>query len=463
MKLEGAKPFAETLEQAFGDLAHRALRLQWATKQGLLTPDQLNRAWRGLHDEIESIRKQLPAQEKPPHCSAKVDPREQVRRRMRKMKWPAHVTETHLHLGAALWLGSLRALSVLGGVRAIGPNAQEFAKSFHLDPSKIGNLAQYLNHQAENLNTVRGSYERAELVQSGPVQLGNSISLALDQIFSYGGCLLEQEGQDAEPIYRVNRIELRFNPLKRTAATNMTDGRIEGFYDVDKIMVAANGAIQLGQITAENQIQAGLILCFGRELPHKTNMILAEKAESWRQQHPHLIGIDLAGPEAANPLSTPESLEQAKELFDLAGANLGRTVHVGESTHVDIETFIKTIEALNPHRVAHPIAAYRAWADSGDDRGLKLMHEREITAELCFISNLTTKAVPSPDFFKEMLRTFDKFEIGYTFGTDAPGLQRRTHAEELALLLLTEAASEEQILRSIEVGNRASFLPEKIE
>ena len=98
-------------------------------------------------------------------------------------------------------------------------------------------------------------------------------------------------------------------------------------------------------------------------------------------------------------------------------------------------------------------------AEKGDDRGLKLLQERDIVCELCVRSNLLTGAVDDLAQYGSIINLLDEFGIKYTFSTDAPALQVSSLAEELILLLRNEAASEEQILRALGVAHDRSFLP----
>jgi adenosine deaminase len=179
----------------------------------------------------------------------------------------------------------------------------------------------------------------------------------------------------------------------------------------------------------------------------------------WREKTNKIIGIDLAGHESVNPLSSPRKLEEMRIVFEEAGPGLGRTVHVGETTHVDVETFIKTVEVLKPTRVGHPIAAIRALWDKKDDRGIKILKERGIVCELCVKSNLLTGAVKDLPEYGRILSTLDNYGIEYTFSTDAPSLQGTSLAEELLMLLFSKAATPDQVLKALEVADRASFLP----
>jgi adenosine deaminase len=236
-------------------------------------------------------------------------------------------------------------------------------------------------------------------------------------------------------------------------------GSHAGLYDMDRVIKSGVNAVEEVEIGFRGQIQVGHIFCFGRDLTFEANMALARKTRLWRERTNKIIGIDLAGPESMNPLSSPRKLEEMRIVFEEAGPGLGRTVHVGETPHVDVETFIKTIETLHPSRVGHPIAAVRALWDKKDDRGMKILKERGIVCELCVKSNLLTGAVRDIHEYGRVISALDDYGIDYTFSTDAPSLQGTSLAEELLMLLSANAATPEQVLRALDVSERASFLP----
>jgi adenosine deaminase len=266
------------------------------------------------------------------------------------------------------------------------------------------------------------------------------------------------EGGSPESLFAIRRFELRWNPLKRTGAVFLK-GSHAGLYDMDRVIKSAVNAVEEVEIGFHGNIQVGHIFCFGRDMTFEANMALAKKTRLWREKTDKIIGIDLAGHESLNSLSSPRQLDEMRIVFEEAGPGLGRTVHVGETHHVDIETFIKTVETLTPSRVGHPIAAIRAWWDHKDDRGLKLLKERDIVCELCVKSNLLTGAVKDIAEYGRIIATLDQFGIDYTFSTDAPSLQGTSLAEELMMLLSQHAATPEQILRALNTAERASFLP----
>lgn len=368
-----------------------------------------------------------------------------------KIVWPKHVTELHVHLGGSVPLYRLWEIAIDRGIRGIGSGYEDFVTLLKIEGGKVKDLDSYLE-----------VYDKIELIQSGPASVRESIIIAIHRAYRTGGMINVGpggEGGAPESLFAIRRFELRWNPLKRTGAVFLK-GSHAGLYDMDRVIKSAVNAVEEVEIGFRGDIQVGHIFCFGRDMTFEANMALAKKTRLWREKTPKIIGIDLAGHESVNSLSCPRKLEEMRIVFDEAGPGLGRTVHVGESHHVDIETFIKTIETLHPARVGHPIAAIRALWDKGDDRGLKLLKERDIVCELCVKSNLLTGAVRDIGEYGRIIRTLDEYGIAYTFSTDAPSLQGTSLAEELLMLLSQNAATPEQILRALDTAERASFLPE---
>ncbi len=366
------------------------------------------------------------------------------------IKWPETVTEIHAHLGGSVPIYRLWEIAVDRGIRGIGSGYEEFLEILKIEDGKVKDLDTYLE-----------VYDKVELIQSGPQAIRESIIIAIHRAFRTGGMIKLGTGGEGvvapDPLFSVGRLELRFNPLKRTGAVFLK-GAHAGLYDVDRVIRAACTAVEEVEIAFRGKIEVGLVFCLGRDMAHDANMILAQKTAIWAEKNDKIIGIDLAGPESKNSLSSPQKLAEMKAVYDLIPERIGKTAHVGETPHVDIATFIKTIEALNISRVAHPIVAFRAFWDNKDDRGLKLLKERDIVCELCVKSNLLTKAAADLNEYKRIISTLDDFEIKYTFSTDAPSLQVTSLAEELMLLLNSGAASEEQILRALKVADMHTFL-----
>lgn len=378
-----------------------------------------------------------------PHLSTVDSPAYQV-------DWPKHVTELHVHLGGSVPLYRLWEIAIDRGIRGIGSGYEDFVSLLKIEGGKVKDLDSYLE-----------VYDKIELIQSGPASVRESIIIAIHRAYRTGGMVSVGpggEGGSPESLFAIRRFELRWNPLKRTGAVFLK-GSHAGLYDMDRVIKSAVNAVEEVEIGFHGDIQVGHIFCFGRDMTFEANMALAKKTRLWREKTNKIIGIDLAGHESVNPLSSPRKLEEMRIVFDEAGPGLGRTVHVGESHHVDIETFIKTVETLQPSRVGHPIAAIRALWEKKDDRGLKLLQERAIVCELCVKSNLLTGAVKDIAEYGRIISTLDEYGIAYTFSTDAPSLQGTSLAEELIMLLSQRAATPAQILRALDTAERASFLP----
>ena len=364
------------------------------------------------------------------------------------IKWPASVTEIHVHLGGSVPLYRLWEIAVERGIRGMGAGYEEFVNILKIR-GEIKDLDSYLE-----------VYDTVELIQSGPQAVRESVIIALHRAYRTGGMAQlgpGGEGGDPHPLFNIGKIELRFNPMKRTGAV-FQKGKHAGLYDVDRVIKSACEAIEDVEIGFRGKLEAGLLFCFGRDMTFEANMRLAEKICLWTEKTDKIVGVDLAGPESVNPLADPKLLGEMKEIYDAVPQSVGRTVHAGETPHVDLDTFIKTVEALNPTRVAHPIVAVRTFWDKKDDRGLKLLKERQMVCELCVQSNLLTGAVKDLAEYGRIINTLDDFEIPYTFSTDAPSLQVTGLAQELLLLLENGAATPEQVLRALDVAEKSTFI-----
>ena len=353
------------------------------------------------------------------------------------------VVEQHVHLGGAVPIHRLFEAAVDRGIRLPVTSYDEFYNLLHRRKANSGSLEKYLE-----------IYEVAERIQSGPRALRESVLVALNGAArTQGSSAISFEGE-ALPSTRaqlpIRALELRFNPMKRNSG---------GIWDLDRVMLAACSAVSEVKTAYKGKLQAGLIVCLGRDLPMDQNRVLAEKTALWADQGLPVVGIDLAGAESANPLTDPKVLEEMAEVFALAGPLVGRTAHCGETRTTDLATFKKTLTAIKADRVGHPLVAARAYWEDNDPSGLHFLREHNIVAELCVVSNLLTSAVESLDTYGRLLDLFDEFEVRYTFSTDAPALQKTTLASELQLLLDNGAATIEQLAASFETASESSFLP----
>lgn len=361
------------------------------------------------------------------------------------------VTELHVHLGGAVPIYRLWEMGIARGIRGVAGSYEDFIRLLRRNEENTGNLERYLE-----------VFDTVELIQAGPSAVAESIRIALNGAYRTGGMRRlgpGGEGGDPEPAFSITRLELRFNPMKRSGIL-MTKKGTSGLFDVDRIIRAACESAEESEIAYRGHLRTGLIFCFGRDMSWEVNKTLAEKVHHWKKTNKKVIGIDLAGPESAMTLSDKNDLAKMAELYDMAGSDLGRTIHLGETPQTTLETFIQTVKALKPARVSHPIIAVKAFWNDKDARGLELLAQEGICCELCIQSNLLTKAVSSPEEYKRVLETFDKFGIPYTFSTDSPALQLTTLAGELEYLLSHNSITPEQIIKALESANTATFIKE---
>ncbi|MCB0346825.1 MAG: hypothetical protein KDD66_17035 [Bdellovibrionales bacterium] len=360
------------------------------------------------------------------------------------------LTELHVHLGGSVPIYRLWEMGIERGIRGVAGSYEDFINLLHRSTSNTGDLDRYLE-----------VFDIVELIQAGPRAVAEAIMIAINGAYRTGGMRRlgpGGEGGDPDPIFAITQLEIRFNPMKRTGLLLSKHG-VQGLFDVDRIIRAACEAATNSEIAYKNGISTGLIICFGRDLSWEVNETLADKVCHWKKSYPNkIIGVDIAGPESELPLDKQQNLERMAALYKRAGAGIGKTVHVGETPHVSIDTFIKTIKALEPNRVAHPVVAAKAYWENKDARGLELLAQEKIVCELCVHSNLLTGAIASIEEYGRFLRTLDEFEIAYTFSTDSPALQLTTLAGELEMLLSSGAATPEQIIGALENADKATFI-----
>jgi adenosine deaminase len=359
------------------------------------------------------------------------------------------VTELHVHLGGSVPIYRLWEMGIARGIRGMGHSYDKFIQTIRRTKENSGDLDKYLE-----------IFDLVELIQAGPQAIAECVRIAINGAFRTGGMRHlgpGGEGGDPKPAFAITQLELRFNPMKRTGL-HMSKGGLSGLFDVDRVVKAACESAEESEIAYRNGIRTGLIICFGRDLSWDVNRTLAEKIPGWVESHKNIVGIDLAGPESVMSFANEKDLDSMAELFAIVPPQLGRTLHLGETRHVSVDSFVRTVKRLQPHRVSHPVMAIRGFWEEKDARALEILAERKITCELCVYSNFLTGAVTTPEEYGKMLSTFDQFGIEYTFSTDNPALQLSTLASELEYLLQTGAATPEQIERALQNADQSTFL-----
>ncbi len=320
----------------------------------------------------------------------------------------------------------------------------EFSSSMFTEP---GNLESYLK-----------ASHFVDETQAGLIAFKDAMDSAVLNLVSTEGTvpvIPGNYGSAEDPIFRVSHVFIRFNPMKRTGRTFKGNDTL---VDVDLIIAEVDAIARRYSITHRG-VKVGVILCFARELNPEINEKMANKVLGWTEKYSSIVGVDIAGPENNHGMLIYNQQEPfLPRLFkESAGEKLVRTIHCGETEHVDLGTFCASIRAYEPHQVAHPIIAWKAYRE-GKKSGMEILKEREIIVELCPWSNMVTGAIKSAKEFGQMLCDFDENGIRYVIGTDNPALQRTTLALELAWLLVHNAISAEQIEKSFKTGDECEFV-----
>lgn len=162
-------------------------------------------------------------------------------------------------------------------------------------------------------------------------------------------------------------MELRFSPLM-SAWSGVPYGR----------MIA--GAVEGLRAGYEAYgVRGGLILCGMRHLPVEENIKMLRIGREFFREG--VCGADMAGDEASYPIETQRAFfEEAKRL------EMPFTIHAGECGSA---ASVRASVSLGAARLGHGIAA------RCDEALMDECHRKRIAFELCPISNLQTKAVPS--------------------------------------------------------------------
>jgi adenosine deaminase len=317
------------------------------------------------------------------------------------------LTELHCHLGGAVAPAIMWGIAHAQGIRLPTKDYWEFRDLITVSARRGRSFNGYLD-----------LFHWTELIQSSPIAVERSVYEVI------GGAYRKNN---------ITAIELRFNPMKRNRG---------GEQDLDHIISAAIRGMD--RAVLEYPVTPGLILCLDRAFPYSLNEIIAEKAIAYRTRG--VVGIDIAGPEAANfkPAEYRRLFERCRR------RGLGVTVHTGEAGPV--EEIAEVIEQLEPSRIGHGVkAAY-------DPRTMAMLREREITLEVCPTSNLTTRVVSGWDEFRWIFDNFRRNGVRFTINTDGPEMLKTYIRDELSTLGRLGILSVEEQEQSAEWARQASFV-----
>ena len=261
-------------------------------------------------------------------------------------------------------------------------------------------------------------YQWTELIQSSPVAVEESVYEVVSGAYRKAN---------------ITTLELRYNPMKRNRG---------GERDLDRIIVASIRGLERALL--EYPVKAGLIFSCDRTFTYALNEIIVEKAIGYRGRG--VIGVDMAGP--ANP---DFHYKDYAPLYKKARkAGLGVTIHAGEDE--GWQSVDEVVEYLEPDRIGHGIHA-------AENAALcRKLAERKILLEICPSSNLHTQVVKGPEELGELIATFKRHKVRFSFNTDGPEMLQTTLRDELKLAVRSGWVTKDDLVQHGEWAKAASFV-----
>ncbi|MEY8355309.1 adenosine deaminase [Lachnospiraceae bacterium 54-53] len=189
-------------------------------------------------------------------------------------------------------------------------------------------------------------------------------------------------------------------------------------------------------------MKAGILLCAMVNGSDRENEETFELAASYRGKG--VVGVDIAGPEGMVPMAHFEPLFQKAYK-----KGIPYTIHAGECG--DCENINKAA-AYGAKRIGHGCAAIQSEAC------MDLLKRERITLEMCVISNLQTKAVPS--IKEHPLKAFYDRGIRVTYNTDNMTVSDTSLEKEGDLIRKYLGFTEAELSRMNRYALEAAFLEE---
>lgn len=322
--------------------------------------------------------------------------------------------DLHIHVGASVAPHILWSIAHQQGFKLPVKDYWEFVDLVTVNPRKVKTLDDYL----------RILHVWTEKIQSSPAAIERAVYEIIGK---------EYRGS------RVEKIELRFNPMKRN---------LGGQRDLDHIIHAAIRGMD--RACLEYGVEAGLIFCLAREFDASVNEVILEKAIKYRSRG--VVGIDLAGTET-HAIELADEVDRYAKMFQRArDAELGTTIHTGETKNTSGEGVIAVVKRLKPDRIGHGVrAAY-------NEEALKRLADQGTVLEICPTSNLHTRAVRHLEEFSFILGAFLDAGVRFTINTDGTYLCSTNLQREFRLLRESGILSQDDAEAARKLAFDASFI-----
>lgn len=192
--------------------------------------------------------------------------------------------------------------------------------------------------------------------------------------------------------------------------------------------------------TGGTDMKAGVLLCAMVNGLDRENEETFALAGGYKGRG--VVGVDLAGPEGMVPMDHFEPL--FKEAYR---KDVPFTIHAGECG--DCENIIKAVR-YGAKRIGHGCAAIQS------EQCMDLLKKEKITLEMCVISNLQTKAVPS--IKEHPIKEFYDRGIRVTYNTDNMTVSDTSLLKEAELMKKHRGFSQADFRKMNHYALEAAFL-----
>ncbi|EPQ9626513.1 adenosine deaminase [Staphylococcus pseudintermedius] len=217
----------------------------------------------------------------------------------------------------------------------------------------------------------------------------------------------------------VKYIEIRFAP-----AFHQGQG-----LEIDEILTAVCKGASLAEQTFG--IKVRMLVCGMKHHSDEMNRAIFDSLRGDETLEAYIVGVDLAGDEAASPTTEHEALIQYAQQ---QGLNI--TLHAGEC---GCAKNVYDAVRFGAQRIGHGVAALQ------DDDVLATVKAKDVLLEFCPKSNLQTKAIKSLDSLD--LQRLLKENIAFLINTDNRTVTQTNLLDEYALLLEHKLLNCEDIVR----------------
>ncbi|HAR6155346.1 TPA: adenosine deaminase [Staphylococcus pseudintermedius] len=205
----------------------------------------------------------------------------------------------------------------------------------------------------------------------------------------------------------VKYIEIRFAP-----AFHQGQG-----LEIDEILTAVCKGASLAEQTFG--IKVRMLVCGMKHHSDEMNQAIFDSLRDDETLEAYIVGVDLAGDEAASPTTEHEALIQYAQQ---QGLNI--TLHAGEC---GCAKNVYDAVRFGAQRIGHGVAALQ------DEDVLATVKAKDVLLEFCPKSNLQTKAIKSLDSLD--LQRLLKENIAFLINTDNRTVTQTNLLDEYALLL----------------------------